>query len=134
MSLFHAVVWLDHSQAHVIHFNRDSDQRQLVNSTLGAAHQHHRTGAIGPGRALVDTPYFDAIARALGDAQEILVAGPASAKNEFVTHLERHDRALRERIVAVEPLDHPTDNQLLAHARRYFERTDRMRGVPTNMT
>ena len=134
MGLFHAVVWLDHSQAHVIHFNRDTDQRQLVNSSRGVTHQHHHTGAIGPGRALPDTAFFDAIARALGDAEEILVAGPASAKQEFLAHVERQHRDMHRRIVAVEPLDHPTDNQLLAHARRYFERVDRMRGVPTNMT
>jgi len=132
MALFHAVVWLDHAQAHVIHFNREESHAQQVHGK-GAQHQHHHANTVGSGRAAPDRAYFDAVIAALDDAQEILVVGPASAKNEFVAHAEQKSKALRARIVAVEPLDHPSDKQLLAHARDYFERTDRMRGVPTNM-
>jgi len=133
MALFHAVVWLDHAQAHVIHFNREEHHEQMVHSKGGAQRRHHHTNAIGSGRAAPDHGYFEAIVAALSDAQEVLVTGPASAKNEFVSHVEAHAKALRPRIVAVEALDHPSDKQLLAHARDYFERTDRMRGIPTDL-
>jgi hypothetical protein len=34
---------------------------------------------------------------------------------------------LEPKIVGVETVDHPTDGQLVAHARRYFHAADRMR-------
>jgi hypothetical protein len=32
------------------------------------------------------------------------------------------------RVVGVETVDHPSDGQLLAHARQYFQAADQMRG------
>jgi hypothetical protein len=37
------------------------------------------------------------------------------------------DTAWRQKIVGTETVDHPTDNQLVAHARKYFRTADRMR-------
>ena len=36
---------------------------------------------------------------------------------------------LVEKIIGVETVDHPTDNQLVAHARRYFRAADKMLGL-----
>ena len=58
---------------------------------------------------------------------EELVAGPRQAKGELVKHLEAHDPAWRQKIVGTETVDHPSDNQLVAHARKYFRIADRMR-------
>jgi hypothetical protein len=41
-------------------------------------------------------------------------------------HLHHHhDPALRQKLAGVETVDHPSDKQLVAHARRYFLATDR---------
>jgi hypothetical protein len=44
-------------------------------------------------------------------------------------HVHAHDPKLEARIVGVETVDHPTDGQLAAFARRYFQAADRMLGL-----
>ena len=56
----------------------------------------------------------------------VLVTGPGAAKNELVAHIEKHDPKLKKLIAAVETVDHPSDGQLVAHARKYFKVEDRM--------
>jgi len=128
MSHFHAVVWLDHVEAHVLHFTHEDVQNKLVH---GKPHRHLHTkrNAQASGHAPEDPAFFAKIAEALGDAQEILVVGPANAKTEFVKHLDAHAPALRKKVVAVETVDHPSDGQLLAYARQHFRAIDRMRGI-----
>jgi DNA-binding NarL/FixJ family response regulator len=109
MSHFHAVVWIDHKQAHVFHFNAD-DAEKL---TLRAQH------------AASDERYLHSVAQAVADAGEILVTGPAGTKTELVKHIAAHDPQLLARVVGVESSDHPTDGQIVAHARHYFQSADK---------
>ena len=37
------------------------------------------------------------------------------------------DPTLKKKVVGVETIDHPSDGQLVAHARKYFSAADRMR-------
>jgi len=55
------------------------------------------------------------------------VTGPANAKRELMSYLEARAPAIAGHIVAVEPLDHPSDGQLEAFARKYFHEDERMR-------
>ena len=59
-------------------------------------------------------------------AQEILVVGPAKAKLDLIKHIHKHHQDMVSNIVGVETLDHPTDGQLVAYARKYFHAKDRM--------
>ena len=58
----------------------------------------------------------------------ILIVGPGTARNEFAGYLVEHDAKLRSRIWGIEAMDHPTQPQLLAAARKYFRAADRMHG------
>jgi uncharacterized protein YbcI len=49
-----------------------------------------------------------------------------NAKTELVKHIHNHDPKLMNVIVGVETVDHPSDAQLVAYARKYFNATDRM--------
>ncbi|NBX56626.1 MAG: translational machinery protein, partial [Betaproteobacteria bacterium] len=117
MSHYHAVVWLDHVQAHVIHFSPDDVERFVVQPH----HPHHKlhstAGTLGDGRAPEDKDYYHRVAQALQGAQEILVVGPAQAKLHLVKHIHAHDHALVPKLIGVETVDHPTDGQLVAYAR-----------------
>jgi hypothetical protein len=42
------------------------------------------------------------------------------------THISQHDPGLMRIIVGVETVDHPSNGQLVAHARHYFKAEDRM--------
>ena len=124
MSHYHAVVWLDHAEAKIFEFSADAVERKRIQAHH-ATSQHHKAGAIGSGRAPVDADYLKRIAEGLSDAGEVLIVGPGNAKLELVRYLHRLMPKLENRIVGVETVDHPTDGQLLAHARKYFQAKDR---------
>lgn len=127
--LFHVAVWLDHHEARVFRIARDSFDEATFQR---GAHHHVRrhpnrnAGARHPDDA---KRFFHEIARALEQADEVLVVGPSTAKLEFLKYVHAHDPRLQARIVGVEAIDHPTDPQLAAFARSYFHRVDRMRGL-----
>lgn len=119
MNHSNAVLWLDHHDAKIFHFDRDSYEAKTIES----AHRHVRRHPSMTAQR--DHPadaqrYYHEVARAIEDAAQILVVGPATAKLEFIKHVHAHDRGLEGKIVGVETVDHPTDGQLLAYARRYF--------------
>lgn len=126
MSHYHAVVWMDHSQARVFFFNADDVDLSTVRSHQPDHHLHHKAGCIGSGKAPLDAAFFQSIAAVIQDAGEVLVGGPGLAKLEFMNYVQRHEPSLESK-VSVETLDHPTDRQIVAHARRYFRAADRMR-------
>jgi stalled ribosome rescue protein Dom34 len=128
MSHIHAVVWLDHREAKVVDFNVDDKHVVNVHHRGGHRQVHHKAGTAGSGHAPDDQHYFDAIVAALGDASEILVTGPGTAKVAFRQHLEHKHPAVAKRVVGAETLDHPTEGQLLDFARRHFKRIDAMLG------
>ena len=125
MKFSHAVVWLDHQRAHVIHFNADSSEAKEVKHKGGPNHLPHKHGAVGSGHAAEDPAYYHAVAADLKGTAEVLVLGPAAAKNEFIKHIQSHDKAVASAVVGVENADHPSEGQILAHARQWFEKTDR---------
>jgi hypothetical protein len=122
MSHYHAVVWIDHREARVFHFNPAEADKQVLHPDRPAKHLHHKAMSIGSGNA----PEDHAVAQAFADAGEVLITGPGSAKTELVKHIDHHDPVLKKKVVGVETVDHPSDGQLLAHARKYFKAADRM--------
>lgn len=126
MSHYHAVVWLDHAQAHVMHVSPDDVEKSIVYPTQAHQHLHMKSGTLGSGRHDEDQVYYHAIVEALKGATEILIVGPASAKLQRVKHIQAHDKAMVERVVGIETVDHPTDAQVVAYARKYFIAKDKM--------
>ena len=126
MSHYHAVVWLDHAEAHVMHISPDDVEKSVLHPANPHAHLHNKRGAVGFGRAAEDQGYYHAIVEALKGAQEILVVGPAQAKLQLIKHIHHHDHGMQDKVVGVETVDHPSDAQLVAYARKYFVAKDRM--------
>jgi stalled ribosome rescue protein Dom34 len=123
---FHAVVWIDHREARVFHFGPADVERLVLHPDRPTKHIHHKANSIGSGNAPEDHAYFHAVAQSIGDAGAVLVTGPANAKTELVKHIQQHDPKLAKIIVGVETVDHPSDGELVAHARKYFKVEDRM--------
>ena len=48
------------------------------------------------------------------------------AKKEFDKYLDQHAEELKKKLIGVETMDHPTDGELLAHARKFLKAHDRM--------
>ena len=125
MSHYHAVVWLDHSEAHVMHIAPEDVEKSIIHPA-NPHRQVHSKSTLGSGRAPEDQAYYHDVAEALKGAQEILIVGPASAKLQLVKHIHAHDHGLVDKIMGVETVDHPTDGQVVAYARKYFAAKDQM--------
>jgi len=69
------------------------------------------------------------VIHAVAEANEILIVGPGSAKLELLKHANAHDATVAEKIIGVETVDHPSDGQLLAYAKKYFIKADNLRAV-----
>lgn len=123
---YHAVIWIDHREARIFHFNPTDVDRLVLHPDNPAKHIHHKANSIGSGHAPEDHAYLQAVAESIADAGAILVTGPANAKTELVKHIRQHDPKLMKVIVGVETVDHPSDAALVAHARKYFKIEDRM--------
>lgn len=122
MSLFHAVVWMDHNEAHVLQFDAEHVEAQKVK-----ARTHHRRGTDRPTDA---SGFFSDISQTLNGVHEVLLCGPAQTKQQLAEWAPSHAPALARAIVGTETVDHPTDAQLVAFARKYFLKHDRMSGTP----
>ncbi len=123
MTTFHAVVWMDHSQAHVLMFDQEHVEAQRVK----ARHQHTpKHGHVG-----ADKDFFQQIAGSLAGVTEVLLTGPAHAKNEFRDFCKHQAHAVDKAIVDVVSTDHPSDAQLVAMARQYFLKYDQKAADPT---
>lgn len=128
MSFNHAVVWLDHSEAHVLHFNVDAVDNKHISAHSKHRKQHTKSGIPGSGHAPDDQKYLHEVAHAVAGTSEILIVGPSGAKLALMKHLQKHDPAVAGKVVGIESVDHPSDGQLLAYARHYFVKTDQLRG------
>ena len=124
---YHAVIWIDHREARVFHFNAEDVERLVLHPDHPTRHIHHKANSIGSGHASADHDYLHAVAESVADAGAVLITGPANAKTELVEHVRVHDPQLTKLIVGVETVDHPSDPQLVAHAKKYFMAADRMR-------
>jgi predicted NUDIX family NTP pyrophosphohydrolase len=123
---YHAVVWIDHREARVFHFGAGDVERLVLHPDRPTRHIHHKANSIGSGHAAADHDFLQAVARSIADAHAVLITGPASAKTELVKHIQQHDPRLVQAIVGVETVDHPSDAELVARARKYFQAEDRM--------
>jgi stalled ribosome rescue protein Dom34 len=124
---YHAAIWIDHREARVFHLNADQADEATVHAAHSPRHLHSKAGSPSGTHVTADPEFYRDVAAAVADAHEILIAGPSSAKTELVKYLHKHSPGTLDRVVGIETLDQMTDPQLLAEARRYFARADRMR-------
>lgn len=117
---FHAIVWIDHSQARIFHIGLSGADEIVLHPHLPTRHLHHKANTIGRGHAAPDRGFMAQVLDALSDAGQILIIGPASAKTELAKYLCQQDSEIGDRIVAVEAADHPSDGEIIAYARQYF--------------
>jgi stalled ribosome rescue protein Dom34 len=124
---FHVIVWIDHSEARVFGVGREGADQQVIGTHTHQRHLHHKANSGDSGKAPIDNEFYDRVAHSIQSAGALLITGPANAKTELVTYIKHHFPEIAKRISAVEPLDHPSDGELIAVARKFFRADDRMR-------
>lgn len=122
MSTFHAVVWMDHSEAHVLMFDREQASAQRIKSRSHHKHQ---------GKSDDHGAFFADVAGALAGTHEVLLCGPGLARNQFREWCGQHHASGAASIVDSVVADHPSDAQLVALARQYFKHFDSMASDPS---
>lgn len=124
MEAHHAVVWIDHKDAHLFRFTSDDVEKVDLH-----AHKHqYKNLNREHGSLPEDTKFLRQVVDALQGAERVLVVGPSRGKLQLLRFMHEHSPEMEHRVVGVETVDHPTDNQLVAYARAYFKHSDRMTG------
>ena len=121
MSTYHAIVWIDHQEAHVVMFDREHVEAQRILSRSHHSHQGKHTDAAS---------FFKEVSEKLHGTHEVLLTGPGSARTEFKHWCAQHDKNAAHAIVDNVASDHPSDAQLVAMSRQYFTKFDKMTADP----
>lgn len=114
-----AVVHLTHQAAHAIEFDDESSHATNLAQHAHATRQH------GSG-VRSEHEYFGAVCDLLEEFTRVVVAGGHTTLADFQHYVTKHRSRTAERIAAYEVVDHPTDNQLVAMARKRLEVLDRL--------
>jgi stalled ribosome rescue protein Dom34 len=119
MSHTHAVIWTDHQSAQVLQFDAEHVRAQKIQSHSHYTRQHGST-------VRTEHEFFGEVCDAVDAGAEVLIAGSHTAIADFRHYVDKHRPHTAPRIVGYEVVDHPSDNQLVAAARKYFLKHDRM--------
>ena len=122
---YHAAVWIDGHEARVFRFSADEAEKTVF-------HPHHsdkerRRDKQNAHESPDDAQFLESVTQAIADAGAILISGPGVEKTLLLKYIERKHPKLREAVETIEAADHPTDGELLAHARKVLKAEDRMK-------
>lgn len=118
MSHSHAVVWADHRTAQVLQFDAEHVETKSIRS-----HQHYTRQHGSAVRT--EHEFFGEVCDAIDGIAEVLMTGSHTAIADFRHYVDKHRPHTAARIIAYEVVDHPTENQLVAAARKLFSKYDK---------
>ncbi len=119
--MFHAVVYLDHHHAEVLHFDAHQVHAARIEPHDRRAHGHDERA---------DHALFEAVCQAVQDTREVLVTGSHPVIGQLRHYVQAHRPQLVPRIADYRPAAELSQGQMLALARQFFISYDRMAGVP----
>jgi stalled ribosome rescue protein Dom34 len=123
MSLFHAVVWIDHHNAKILQFDAAHIELKKVQAHTHYTRQH--------GSEVRDEhEFFGEVSDDLTEIRQIVVAGSHTALSDFRHYVTKHRPHLLAQIIGWELVDHPTEAQLVVMSHKYFVEHDVMSGIP----
>ena len=119
-------VWIDHNEARIFGVTASDVDKSVVQDERPTRHIHRKADHVGLGNEPMSPQFLGEVAEALQPAKAILIGGPGKARTELVGYLNDKHPALAKRIWAIEAMDHPSDAELVAAARKYFHAATRM--------
>lgn len=117
MTLFHAVVCADCESAEVLQFTAE---RVIAITVRARTHATRLHGAV----ARSEYVFFGQVCDALDGTTDVLVTGSPTSTADFRHYADKHRPQTAARIVAYEVVDHPSEKQLVALARKYLLNRD----------
>jgi stalled ribosome rescue protein Dom34 len=115
------VIWLDSEKALIFALKPTGVEKTSFEKIKIEHHTENKKDRKHDGAA---DRYFHDLAIKIEGEGNLLILGPGEAKNLFKSHLESHHPKVSKRVVGVEASDHPTDNQILAAAGKFFKKYD----------
>ena len=112
-TLNHAVLWIDHHSAKLLLFDALQVQLQKVQ-----AHTHD-TGHHGSS-VRTEHEFFGEVCDELAGIAQIVVTGSNTSLADLRRYIDKHRPALAAQVAVWETVNHPTDAQLVALARKTF--------------
>jgi len=123
MTFYRAVLWIDHHHARLLKFDAEQSQLQQVHAHTHNTRQH--------GSAVrTEHEFFGEVCDALGADIRLLVTGSHQAQADLRHYLAKHRPAVAPQVIGWQTVDHPTDGQLLAQARSFFDQHERLASGP----
>ena len=116
VGLNQSIVWIDEKEARVLSVGRGLCQKATIQALEVSAQPSFSNAEVSS-----PSGFFHRVARELDWADEILIVGPSSTKEEFVKYMHKDDHAIDPRILGIENIEHPNDLELLGFAKLYFK-------------
>lgn len=120
-----AVVWIEPREAQVFSFHADKIERRTVAKAEVEERPAARDSGDAPGEYLRDNRrFFEAVLASveaeLANAGRWLIVGRPEPGAEFNQYVHDHAETLAEKLMGVEALDHPKEEDVLAMACEWF--------------
>ncbi len=123
-----AVVWVDASEARVFQVEADRLDKEHIRADTPSRRVANRSGSVaGSDLARDNREFFESILAELEDTDGWLIVGPDETRNDLRKYLDGHAEELQKKLVGVETMAEPTDEDLSSLARSLM--TDRTRRV-----
>ena len=119
MTFSHAVAQIHHHAAKVLQFDGDDFQLRKVTAHRDDTGQHGSD-------VRYEHEFFEEVCDSLDGTIWVLIAGGHAAQPDFHSYIDKHRPALLARVAGWETIEHPTEGQLLALARKYLVLHDRV--------
>lgn len=113
------VIHLTHLSAHAIELDGEPSNATNVAQHVRATRQH---GSL----VRSQHEYFGEVCDLLEEFPRGVVAGGHTTLSDFRHYVAKHRAHIADRIAAYEVVDHPTDNQLVALARKRLDALDQL--------
>jgi stalled ribosome rescue protein Dom34 len=114
-----AVIWIDREHAQFYLLSNDKMERREFR---GHHQEHHRHVRDSIEKEREERGLFQEAGQALEGADKILILGPGMAKHHFRNYMVEQKPLLAKKIIGVETVDHPSDGQIAALARKFYEK------------
>lgn len=109
-----AIAWIDHHQARVLVLDGGTAQPVHLRAHTHPTAQH------GSG-VRSEHEFFAGVCKHLDASEKVLVTGAKTALADFRRYVDKHRPLTATRIAAYDIVERPTENQLAAMGKRFFE-------------
>jgi len=106
-------IWLDGEHAKIFEFTSSGINHFQMKKHEPDHHTHNSKD-----HSKHSDHFFKDILSKVKDAKGLILFGPGEARTHFKTFVIEHNQHLAKKILANEAMDHPTDNQIIEHARK----------------